>query len=420
MKSGPLCVPLLWLCVTAQAEPLTLPQALIAARDNVEVAIARSGLAAARADIQAANHAPLPVLSGKLSSIDLQNGVGPGSLLGGKRVDKGIGIDWTWERGGKRALRTQTAERLAEAAQADVDDVVRQQLLAAQAAFLDLLAAQERLAQVEALAQDGRQLAVTAAQRVKVGDLPAQDASRIEIETERAAADAQAAALERQQAALALAQWMGRPNARDGLVAEDAWPSPELALADDIEALVQARPDVRAAALRVQAAHSAADGARALRKSDVTWGVSYDHYPGTSRALVELRAQMPLQWGYAYEGEISRALAELQQAEDMQAKVQHAAHIELQRLRAEATATRARAQRYEAEILPRARHVAQTAEQAYQRGAIALTDLLDARRTLRATLLEALAARLEAAKAGSAWRLRTQPDTVFISSRGQP
>ncbi|MDR1967740.1 MAG: TolC family protein [Burkholderiaceae bacterium] len=421
MKSGTLwCASLLWLCVAARAETLTMQQALMAARDNVEVAIARGGLAAARADIQAANHAPLPVLSGKFSQIDLQNGVGPGGLIGSKRIDKSVGIDWTWERGGKRALRTQAAERLAEAAQADLDEVVRQQLLAAQAAFLDLLAAQERLAQVEALAQDGKQLAVTAAQRVKAGDLPTQDASRIEIETERAIADAQAAALERQQAALALAQLMGRPDVRDALVAEGGWPSPQLAPAGGLDALAQARPDVRAADLRVQAARSAVDGARALRKGDVTWGMSYDHYPGTSRALVELRAQMPLQWGYAYEGEIGRALAELQQAEDTLDKVLRAAGIELQRMQAEAAAMSARAQRYEAEILPRARRVAQAAEQAYRRGAIALTDLLDARRTLRATLLEAIAAQLDAAKAIGAWNLRVQPDIVSISSKGQP
>ncbi len=395
--------------------PVTLPQALAAARDNVEVAIARSGLAAARADILAANHAPAPVLSAKAASIDLDNGIGPG-WLGRKRIDKSIGIDWTWERGNKRALRTRTARQLAEAAQSDVDDTIQQQLLAAQGAFFDLLAAQERVLLVDEMAQTARQLAATAARRTRAGDLAAQDTRRMEIEAARAAADAQSALLERQRTALALAPLIGRGDAGARLQAEGAWALPAPPAATDAAALAASRPEVLAAAARLRAAQAALDSARALRKADVTWGVSYDHYPGTSRALVELRAQMPLQWGYEFEGEIGRALAELRQAEDTQEKVLRATTTELQRLRLEAATALALAERYASEILPRARDVARTAEQAYQRGGIDLTDLLDARRTLRATLLEALAARQEAAKAAGAWQLRSQAGAVFAPS----
>ncbi len=413
-----LCACWLGVAGAAQAQapaPVTLPQALAAARDNVEVAIARSGLAAARADILAANHAPAPVLSAKAASIDLDNGIGPG-WLGRKRIDKSIGIDWTWERGNKRALRTRTARQLAEAAQSDVDDTIQQQLLAAQGAFFDLLAAQERVLLVDEMAQTARQLAATAARRTRAGDLAAQDTSRIEIEAARAAADAEAALLERQRAALALAPLIGRGDAGARLQAVGAWALPAPPAATDAAALAASRPEVLAAAARLRAAQAALDSARALRKADVTWGVSYDHYPGTSRALVELRAQMPLQWGYEFEGEIGRALAELRQAEDTQEKVLRATTTELQRLRLEAATALALAERYASEILPRARDVARTAEQAYQRGGIDLTDLLDARRTLRATLLEALAARQEAAKAAGAWQLRSQAGAVFAPS----
>ncbi|MBN9342214.1 MAG: TolC family protein, partial [Comamonadaceae bacterium] len=68
-----------------------------------------------------------------------------------------------------------------------------------------------------------------------------------------------------------------------------------------------------------------------------------------------------------------------------------------------------RADGYEGGIVPRARQVAQSAELAYAKGAIGLTDLLDARRTLRATLLEAIGAQADYAKAEGLWRLRTQP-----------
>ncbi len=423
-----LAAPVLCACLAAaparaQVQALTLPQALQEARDNLDVALARGGLAAARADVLAADRAPFPVLSGKLSSIDLQNGVGSGPWHR-KRIDKGIGIDWTWERGDKRVLRTRGAEATAGAAAQDLDEVVVRQMLAAQGAFYDLLAAQQRLALAEALADDVRQLADSSGRRARAGDLARQDATRIEIEAGRVRADAEAAVLERQRAALALGLLTGRAQQAERLAVAGDWPPLASAAASaDLAALAQARPDVLAAARRVQAAHAAVDGARALRKADVTWGVSLNHYPGTSTRLVELRAQLPLQWGYGFEGEVGRALAQLRQAEDGHEQVQRAALADLRRLQLEAGTAAERVRRYDQDILPRARQVAQSAEFAYQKGALSLTDLLDARRTLRATLVEALALRAEAAKADGAWRLRTAPlaaDPLSPTSEGTP
>lgn len=393
---------------------VSLEQALQAARNNLDVALGRNALAAARADVVSANRAPFPVLTAKLGQMDLQNGIGDGNFMTDKRVDKSIGLDWTWERGNKRELRTLTAERAAAAAQSDLDDIRTQQLLAVQAGFYDLLAAQERLAQVALIERSAAQLATTAQKRVQAGDLAAQDAARTEIEAQRARSDVQLAELDRRRAALTLWQSTGLPTPPDQLQARTDWPalSGDMAVAHSLDALVDARPDVRAAQARLQAAQAALDSSTAQRRSDITWGASYDHYPGTSTALIELRMQMPLQWGYSYQGEIARASAQLAQAQDVLEKIRRQARAELQRLQQEALNTAQRALTYEADILPRARRVAQGAELAYSKGAMSLTDLLDARRTLRATLLDALAARTDYAKAAGAWQLRTQAPAV--------
>lgn len=393
---------------------VSLEQALQAARNNLDVALGRNALAAARADVVSANRAPFPVLTAKLGQMDLQNGIGDGNFMTDKRVDKSIGLDWTWERGNKRELRTLTAERAAAAAQSDLDDIRTQQQLAVQAGFYDLLAAQERLAQVALIERSAAQLATTAQKRVQAGDLAAQDAARTEIEAQRARSDVQLAELDRRRAALTLWQSTGLPTPPDQLQARSDWPalSGDMAVAHSLDALVDARPDVRAAQARLQAAQAALDSSTAQRRSDITWGASYDHYPGTSTALVELRMQMPLQWGYSYQGEIARASAQLAQAQDVLEKIRRQARAELQRLQQEALNTAQRALTYEADILPRARRVAQGAELAYSKGAMSLTDLLDARRTLRATLLDALAARTDYAKAAGAWQLRTQAPAV--------
>ncbi len=428
----------------AQASPLTLAQALRAARNNVDVALARSAAAAAQADVLAADHAPPPTLSAKLSSIDLQNGIGAGNLLGDKRIDKGIGVDWTYERGNKRALRTQTAQRNASAAEADLEDTQMQQLLAASSAFFDLSAAQERVMQVQAIAAGTAQIATTAARRVSAGDLARQDALRLEIEAERAKGDVLTAKLERGRASLALASLLGAgaaagagsgatavPAAAPGqtlqtlqtLQTQADWPA--LASADalssfaandsNLQAWVDARPDVRAATLRVEAARAAQAGASALKKADITWGVSFDHFPGTSTRQLELRLQMPLQFGYQFQGETARAQALLTAAQDALDKARRVATLDLHGLMAQLQSGALRSRSYEQDILPRAAQVAAQAEFAYTRGALNLADLLDARRTLRTTGLEALAARTDHAKAATAWRLRTQPMAALLA-----
>ena len=68
------------------------------------------------------------------------------------------------------------------ASQADLAEIRVLQQLMAKDAFFDLLAAQERLSHVQAMAQSAMQLAATAQKRLNAGDLSAQDFARVEIE----------------------------------------------------------------------------------------------------------------------------------------------------------------------------------------------------------------------------------------------
>lgn len=396
---------------SAQATTMTLAQALQAARNNLDISLARRALSAAQGDVAAADHAPAPVLITKASQMDLQRGIGGGNLFRDKRIDKSVGLDWTWERGNKRELRTQAAQSNAAAAQADIEDMLVQQQQATAFAYFDLLAAQERIAQVAEISRSATQLANTANRRVQAGDLAAQDAARIEIEAQRANTDLLSAQLDRQRAALVLAQLTGFTGAGT-LVVQPDWPAAVKANAGDagiVYLFVEGRPDVRAAQQRVEAARAALDVASAQKKADVTVGASFDHFPGTSTRQLELRLQMPLfglLGGYNFQGEIARAQAQLDQAQDILDKTRRNAAAELQRLQQDRLGAGARATSYENTILPRARKVAEMAELAYSKGAMSLTELIDARRTLRTILLEDLAARTEHAKATQAWQLR--------------
>ena len=164
-----------------------------------------------------------------------------------------------------------------------------------------------------------------------------------------------------------------------------------------------------AAQQRWLAARSALELAQSLKKKDITWGGAYDHYPPNANSLVEVRVQIPLHWGYGFEGEIGRATAQLQQAEVSLGRARMAALTDISDAAQVFHHALERLQLFEVQILPRAQKIAAQADYAYQKGALSLTDLMEARRTLRSTQLEALSARTEHAKAHTQWDIRTQP-----------
>ena len=401
--------------------PITLRDVLRSISDSAEVRLARQAQAGAEADVLSADHVPLPVLTSKLSQIDLQNGLGAGDWLGRKRIDKSVGIDWTYERGDKRLHRTTAAKRLVAATAAEIQEAQLQQMLAGQAAYFDWIAARERVRMATMMEAASRESVGVALTRLKAGDLSQQDTSRIEIDAGRVSVDKSTAELDLARSVIVIEQIMRRRDVAQLSAAASPveWPAlPDSTLqsaltADSAGALIASRGDVKASRERVAAAMSALDGAYALQKVDPTWGISFDHYPGTSTRLVELRVQIPLTWGYRYQGEAARAQSDLKQAELTEERVLRDARTELLRLQQESLAMERRTASFDKDIVPRATQVANQAEFAYKRGALSLTDLLDARRTLRTTQLDALAAKTDLAKARAALVLRTDPQLLL-------
>lgn len=395
-------------------QPITLPEALAAASKNIDAQIATLQLTGTRADVLAANHAPLPTLSTSVSQIDLQNGIGAGSILGDKRIDKNIGVDWTWERGNKRELRTRAANEAVNASVQDLSETLIQQKLLASSAFFDLFAAQERTRQISAIADSAKQLAAVASKRLAAGDLSAQDAARSNIEAQRAQNEVTLADQDRARAELNLNLILGMGSRRLSVLAPTNAPEAISHKASSSAAnsttIVEQRPDVQAAVARTLAARAQLDNALALKKNDITLGTAFDHFPGTSNRLLTFRMQMPLQLGsfggYSFQGEIARAQAQLAIAEAALDRTRLAANNDVLRLNQELASSQLRAASYAQNITIEAKRVADLAELAYNKGALSLTELLDARRTWRATTLEAIAAQTDFEKSLSAWSIR--------------
>jgi cobalt-zinc-cadmium efflux system outer membrane protein len=406
--------------------PIALSEVLALSRINHDVGMAQSMAKAAQGDVIAADRSPFPVLTSKASSMDLQNGLGPGSLFYDKRIDKSLGIDWTWERGNKRTLRTQTAKALAQSSNLDVQETVIVQQILALNAFFDLFAAQSRADEIIQIAESYVKTSQTAQIRLKTGDISAQEAARISIEYQRALTDVNSAQLERQKAALVLAQLTNMQGSPLSWRVQQSWAelgamSPSETQRDATASVVAAlddavdqRSDVISAKTKVDASRAYVELVQSQNKADITWGASFDHYPGTSNRLLELRLQVPIQWSYGFEGELARAQAQLEQSIGQLEKTRLQAKTEILSLYQDVLISAQRNASYVQTIIPQADAVLKQAEFAYSKGALSLTDLLDARRTYRATRIDAIGVHSELAKAVGIWKLRTQAPTMSL------
>lgn len=419
------CLSLLMPIVTSaqsSAGSLTLAQALSTARmHNHDVKLSRFVAAGARANVDIAGAPPNPILTIQSSSIHPGTGLGSSSLWN-KSIDTTLRVDQLIERGGKRELRTENARQLAQAAQADSSDAVRQLDVVVAQAYADLQAAQDR----RLAAQDAAQLfdaMLTAAQKRKnAGDIAGADVERVKVDALRAKNDVDAADGEWSRSRQALALLIGQASLSGQIEAIDAWPTvsgAESAMDDKaMQQIIAQRADVLAAAARVDAAKAGTRFAQALRTRDVTVGLQYEHYPqpGSSQSgsahSYGVSVQIPLFVRYYYKGEILAAESAFDTANENLNKTRDAAVSEIQSAAFALKSSAARVRRNRDELLVAADKAAKAAEYAFQNGAAGVMDVLDARRTLRASRLDALSALTDYSKALALWRAATTTEDM--------
>lgn len=390
---------------SASARDLTLADAesQLVSR-NRELLAARRAVESAEAVVAIAGARPNATLSLNTASIGSPPGLGPGSLMQ-KRMDTVLRIDQPFERGDKRELRIDAAQGLQRAARGDSLDVLRQQLATMRAAYFALKEAQGKVVILEETAELFAGTLGAAQARLKAGDLAAADVAKVQVDHERARSDVTAAGAEVARAQLALGFLIGEEAGAAFLSAADPWPAPERADPLAVARAVESRPDVIAAKARVDAADKLRDLARAQRTRDVVFGAQVERYPGSLPTnSVGFGIAIPLFTGNDFSGDIRKAEVDRHAALDALARVRALAENEIRRAASDLNAAAERLARHEGVLLAAARRTAQAAEFAFQRGAISVLEVLDARRTLRAVLLDGIAARADVARALAAWR----------------
>jgi outer membrane protein, heavy metal efflux system len=391
---------------TPALEALTLRAAeTLFLERNRELQAARRAIEGADADVISAGARPNPNLS--ISTASISRSLGAGSPLD-KRIDTIVGLSQVFERGNKAGLRTETAQSIANAVRSDERDVVRLQRVVLHGAYYDLLQAQEKLRIARENAALFQKSIDALNLRLKAGDVAAVDVSRMSVDALRAHNDARGAQADVEKAQSALAYLIAADQDAARLRATDGWPALEKLDTQAAGAVIDARPDVQAAQARVAAADKNRELARALRTRDITAGVQLERFPGNDpRNSAGFNVSVPLFTRYYFDGEIRRAQSDHAAAQENLQRVRALAAAELRKAASDVSSSAERVQRLREVLLAAAEKAAQGAEFAYSRGAIGVMDVLDARRQLTATRLEAVAVQADYAKALAAWQAAT-------------
>jgi cobalt-zinc-cadmium efflux system outer membrane protein len=405
--------------LSSDLEQLTLRQAEIffAAR-NREIQLGRRLLDGAEADRLTAAARPNPNIFANTSKFNSRQGSYSGDLRD-KQMDSVFGVQQLFERGNKRELRIGVADSNIEASRGEFAEIRRQQKIALYVSYFELVAAQERLRIAGETAASFQKTIEAVERRFKAGDIAAADVARIRVDALRAQNDARSAQADRQKAQTQLAYVVGAEREAARITAADGWPALGAEIgAAEIEKALDGRADVLAARARVAAAEKNRELARALRTRDVTGSVQFEHFPGDfSNNTFGVGISIPLFTNYYFEGEIRRAEVDLLSARDNLERVRALALGEIVARRADLDAARERVQRFEGALLKEAQRAADAAEFAYSRGAIGVMDLLDARRQLYATRLEASSTQADYAKSLAAWQASIAAAEMTVSEK---
>lgn len=389
---------------TAQLQKLSLEQAIqIAMERNYDLQLSAFAVANAKAATVIASASPNPTLTIQTFNINPRVGIGVGGPRS-KTVDSTVRIDQLIERGDKRELRMENASLLQDAARNDLHDARRQLRVTVSQSYYDLLAVEEKRGITRQTASIYESTVVAAQKRQRAGDLANADVARLQVDALRAQNDETQAEADLAKARQTLALALGKIAYATQIRLADGWPTTQFNATTPPEELIERRSDVLAAKSRLDAAMASRKLALASRSRDVSVGVQYEHWP-TSKANAQgtgnsygVAVQIPLFVRYQFDGEIRAAEVAVDTARQTLEKTRDLARSDLLKSWEDARASFERVRRYDDGLLAAAKKSADAAEFAFRYGALGVMDVLDARRTYRATQLDALAARADYAK----------------------
>jgi cobalt-zinc-cadmium efflux system outer membrane protein len=392
----------------AATEPAPAPPAPSGVDDFVRIAVernprlarARFGVDAAGGRLTQAGLYPNPVFS--FTADEIGDRTGPSGILTPAVFQEVV-------TAGKLGFAQQVAA-------ADVDQSVlgvlaEQYALAAavRAAYCDALVLQERVAVLDKFVAFATEAVRKGREQVAGKQIPALDLLQLETERETFRADAEAARRELVPAYRRLAAVVGDPTLPVGPLSGSLAAVPRYDLEAVRAAVRAAHPEVRTAKVGVARAQAAVRKAEADRVPNVTLTAGYT-YQGQNRSNdggAGFTAPVPV-WN-RNQGNIRAARAELGQAVAQVGRAEADLDERVAAAFRTYAAGRERAERYRAEVLPRAVRAAELTLKAFEAGGeLDTLKLLQSQRAVTAAGLE------YNASLGQAWRAAAELSGLLL------
>jgi len=391
--------------VISAQEPVELPAKLDLAtaerllyENNLSVISARYGVDGNRAARLAATYTPNPTLTTGAEQIKtdrrLHNYAGDTGSASNPTYT--LRIDQLIETGGKKRLRTESADMQLMASEAQVLDTMRQQALQMKQFFFSALLARENIKSAKEMLESVAKTEELMSNQAKKGNIPEADVIKFQANKISFERDAATAQLSYDQAIRDLINILAAktPAASNGneaapaleLIGDLAVPATEFDQ-NDLRSRTAERADVIAAKWNLDAAEKNVELSCATRKVDVTVGGEYQRVGGDNTVGLVFSVPLPLYNNHRADVNQSEAKRNAAFAQYRQTKLQ--AITDVDKAWQAFTANKKIAQLYATETLNKARESLEIVQKAYDRKSASLLELLDAQRTYKQTLLAA-------------------------------
>lgn len=372
-----------------QTAPLTMDDAVrLALERNQTLRALRLNIDLSKADEVTAGLKPNPSLSFGFAGFPTQPSNWSGAYFGQVAQYSG-GIDYTFERGGKRDKRITAAQLATDVTAKTVTDEERQTRFQAQQAFINvqlakstLDLAQQNLTSFSSTLDIGRA-------RVAAGDLAEGDFLQIQLQSLQFQLDLSAAELGLVQAKASLRQLVGYDTVPEEFdVSGDLTHLKVAVTLDDLrQNALTSRADLRAATAAVAQANAQYELEVANRSVDVDGNLGYSRNAIGPIGAIGLGVSFPLQIHDKNQGNIAHAQVAVTQARETEAATRAMVLTDVVSAFAQYQTNEKALTLYESGYLDQAREALDIATFVFQRGSGSYLALLDAERTYRSVQL---------------------------------
>jgi len=366
----------------ASRRSITISDAVaIFLRQNLQLVAARYDIDIADADKLTARLRPNPAISVGFSDIPLSrlSFVNPQTYS--------YGVSQTFELGGKRNKRIETANANSEVARAEFEMVVWQATNDLKKKFYAVVLAQSLLNLAKENQKTFAEVIKDTAELVQAGEIAGLDLTRLEVEQLKFDTDVANSERDYEVALRDLRVALGGDyRAMEIDVSGSLDPEPyNFSLKELVDEAMAARPDLRAAQLSERAADAAIRLQNAQRIPDLTLGGGIDQIP-SGGSTYNFGVGIPLPIHDRNQGERAKALIEKSKAQNQQHVVTNQILGDVDKALVAFQIQKRRVELYRNGVLTKVDNIQKLTEFSLKAGESSTLELLDAIRTRRETL----------------------------------